>query len=333
MGGPDMASAGASGITPMERYSTIGFTGVLAKIPSHLRLLRTMERAMDAGTVDLAFLTDYPGFNLRVARSAARRGVPVLYYSAPQLWAWREQRIGLLRDAVTHLAVILPFEEAFFTARGVPTTYVGHPLLDEPRPTKDEARRALGLSGERPVLGLFPGSRRVEVRRMWPALRDAARIVRRAVPEVEVVVAGMDGLEYPQSGDFRVSRNLGAAVMAASDAAICKSGTNTLEAALAGTPLVIGYSTDALSFFLARRMVRCPHIGLVNLVAERAIAPEYIQSAMTATSLAEAVLPLLDADGGPAVRQRAALADVVARLGKPGAARRVADLAAELAAC
>ncbi len=332
MGGPDMSAAGAAGITRMERFSTIGFTGVVAKIPAHLRLLRTMERSMDAGAVDLALLTDYPGFNLRVARAAARRRVPVLYYIAPQLWAWREQRVSLLREAVTHLAVILPFEEAFFAARGVPTTYVGHPLLDAPRPSKEEARRALGLPAGRPVLALFPGSRRVEVQRMWPALRDAARLVRRAVPEVEVLVAGMDGMAYPQSEEFRVCRNTGA-VMAAADAAVCKSGTSTLQAALTGTPLVICYRTDALSFVLARRMVRCPHIGLVNLVAERAIVPEYIQSAMTAPSLAEAVLPLLESGGQAAVQQRVGLAEVSARLGEPGAAWRVASLAAELAAC
>ncbi len=288
---------------------------------------------MDAGAVDLALLTDYPGFNLRVARAAARRRVPVLYYIAPQLWAWREQRMALLREAVTHLAVILPFEEAFFTARGVPTTYVGHPLLDAPRPGRHEARRAFGIPSGRPVLGLFPGSRRVEVRRMWPVLRDAAILVRRAVPEADILVAGMDGLEYPQSEEFRICRNDAAAVMAASDAAVCKSGTSTLEAALAGTPLVICYRTDGLSFFLARRMVRCPHIGLVNLVAERAIVPEYIQSAMTATSLAEAVLPLLDGGGRAATTQRSDLAEVSARLGAPGAARRVAGLAAEVAAC
>ncbi|MCZ6917178.1 MAG: lipid-A-disaccharide synthase [Gemmatimonadetes bacterium] len=333
MGGAEMAAAGVTRATRMEDLSTIGFTSVLAKVPSHVRLLRAMQRSMDDGAVDLAFLTDYPGFNLRVARMAARRRVPVLYYIAPQLWAWREARISLLREAVTRLAVILPFEEAFFTARGVPTTYVGHPLLDGVTPSKDEARRVLGIPDGRPVLGLFPGSRRIEVRRMWPALREAALLVRRAVPEVEVLVAGMSGLAYPQAQEFRICRGDSAAVMAASDAALCKSGTITLAAALAGTPLLICYRTDALSFFLARRMVRCAHIGLVNLVAERAMVPEYIQSAMTGTALAEGVLPLLDAGGRAAREQRSGLADVSARLGEPGAARRVADLAAELVTC
>jgi lipid-A-disaccharide synthase len=332
LGGPMMAAAGANLTARMEGLTTIGFTQVVRTLPAHARLLRAFRRAFDVGT-DLALLTDYPGFHLRVAREAARRDVPVLYYIAPQLWAWGEHRMSALRDTVTHLAVILPFEEPFFAARGVPTTFVGHPLLDRDRPSANQARSEMGLAPSVPVLGLFPGSRKAEVRRLWPTLRNAAELVRTSVPDVEVVVAALSGFDYPGSEGFRLRMSDAPAVMAVSDTAICKSGTSTLEAALADTPTVICYRTDPVSYAIARRVVRCKHIGLVNLVAGRTVAPEYVQGAATAEALARHALSLLDTHGAAGARQREGFAEVRDRLGTPGASRRVAHLARELTRC
>ena len=179
-------------------------------------------------------------------------------------------------------------------------------------------------------MGLFPGSRATEVNRLWPVLRDAAAIVVEAIPELRVAVATLPGLSYPGADRIGAVKAPSATVMVASDAAIVKSGTATLEAALADTPSVITYRTDALSYGLARRLVRCEHVGLVNLVAGRRVVPEVLQRAATPSALAALVLPLLDPHGDDARRQRQAFAEVRPRLGIPGAANRVAELTMEL---
>jgi lipid-A-disaccharide synthase len=257
--------------------------------------------------------------------------VPVLYYIAPQMWAWAPGRVRRLA-AVRRLAVILPFEEAFFRARGVAATFVGHPLLDRPpAPSLAEARGALGLEPDVPVLGVFPGSRRQEVLRMWEPFRDAALLVRERRP-VQIVVAGRPWCEYPDPGTVRVYTGDPQLVFAASDAALCKAGTTTLEAALADVPMVIAYRLHPASYAIGRRVLAVRQVGLVNLIAERVVAPEFLQDTGTPVTLANAVAPLLDRDGAAAQHQREGLAMVRARLGGPGAADRVAAIAAELVA-
>ena len=228
--------------------------------------------------------------------------------------------------------MILPFEEKFFRDRGVAATFVGHPLRDRPpSPSRAEARRTLGLDPGRPVLGLFPGSRPQEVKRLWPAFSRAALRILAARPEVQVVVAGTGRAQYPGAGAIRIHRGDPLAVFAAADAGLCKSGTTTLEAALADVPMAIAYRLNPVSFAIAIRVLQVPHVGLVNLIAEREVAPEFLQGAATPAALADAVLPLLDPASAAARRQREGLALVRERLGPPGAAERVAALAAELA--
>ena len=330
-GGPRMAGAGAVLLDRMEQFSVVGFVEALAKLPAHYRLLARTRAAFRAGRYDLVVLIDYPGYHLRAAAAAAEAGLPVLYYIAPQLWAWGRGRVTRLARTVRRLAVILPFEEQFFRERGVPATFVGHPLKDRPpAPPRPAAKRALGLDPARPVLGLFPGSREQEVRRMWPAWRIAAARVRAARPEVQVVVAGTPGAAYPDAGEFLIASGDPAVVFAAADAGICKSGTTTLEAALADVPMVIAYRLHPVSGFIAMQLIQVRWVGLVNLVAQEAVCPELLQGAANPRALAEAVLPLLDGDGDAARRQREGLARVRERLGPPGAASRVAEIAAEL---
>ena len=329
-GGPSLEAAGATVRDRMERMSVVGFVEALWKLPAHFRLLARVREAFRTKRYDLAILVDYPGYHLRAAAAAHAAGVPVLYYIAPQLWAWAPGRVRRLA-AVSRLAVILPFEEAFFRDHGVPATFVGHPLRDRPPPpARAEARRALGLDPERPVLGLFPGSRAQEVRRLWPAFRGAAERVLAERPVVQVVVAGTSRARYPHPGAIRIHWGDPRPVFAAADAGLCKSGTTTLEAALADVPMAIAYRLNPVSFAIAIRVLRVPHVGLVNLIAGQEVAPEFLQGAVTPQALAEAVLPLLDPAGAAARRQRQGLALVRDRLGPPGAADRVAALAAEL---
>jgi lipid-A-disaccharide synthase len=330
-GGPHLEAAGARLLDRMERFSVVGFVEALWKLPAHLRLLGRVRAAFRAKRYDVAILVDYPGYHLRAAAAAHAAGIPVLYYIAPQMWAWAPGRVRKLA-AVRRLAVILPFEEQFFGAHGVPATFVGHPLKDRaPPPARAVARRALGLDPTRSVLGLFPGSRPQEVKRLWPDFRDAAARVLAARPDLQVVAAATPRAHYPSPGAIRMHMGDPLAVFAAADAGLCKSGTTTLEAALADVPMVIAYRLNPLSFAIAIRMLQVPHVGLVNLIAEREVSPELLQDAVTPRALADAVLPLLDPTTDAARRQREGLALVRGRLGPPGAADRVAALALELA--
>jgi lipid-A-disaccharide synthase len=333
VGGPKLDAAGAVLMARIEDLTVIGFAEVLAKLPAHWRLLRAIERRLARGDVKLVILTDYPGFHLRVAAMAHRMGVPVMYFIAPQLWAWHESRVKNMARDVARLAVILPFEERFFNERGVKTTFVGHPLLDRPKVgEKPEVKARLGLDPKRPVLGLFPGSRAQEAARLWPVFRDAARIVMKSRPDVQCLVAAAGKAEYPDAGAIGLVADRPAECFAASDAALSKSGTTTLEAALAGAPQVIAYRMNPISYFLARRLVRVPFIGMVNLVAGRLVAPEFVQADATPERLAQAVLPLL-VDGSAERRaQLEGLAEVRRLLGGPGAAARAAAIARELLA-
>ena len=330
LGGPLMEGAGVRVLDRMEAFSVVGFVEAIAKIPAHYRLLARVKKAFNEHRYDLVILVDYPGYHLRAAAAAAAAGIPVLYYIAPQMWAWGQNRVRKLAP-VNQLAVILPFEEAFFRARGVAATFVGHPLKDRPAPpARLEARRALGLDPNRTTLGLFPGSRAQEVRRHWAMFREAAAKVLAVRPDVQIVLAGTREAEYPEPGVIKVHYGDPLLVFAAADAGLCKSGTTTLEAAIADLPMVITYRVHPISSFIALRVLRVPWVGLVNLVAGYEVAPEFLQHRATPDALAGGVLPLLDADNPATRRQREGLRVVRERLGAPGAADRVAELAAGL---
>ena len=330
LGGPLLERAGARVLDRMEAFSVVGFVEAITKIPAHYRLLGRVKKAFQAKRYDLVILVDYPGYHLRAAAAAAAAGIPVLYYIAPQMWAWGPRRVRKLAS-VNQLAVILPFEEAFFRERGVAATFVGHPLKDrgEP-PSRVNARWLLGLDANRPVLGLFPGSREQEVKRHWAIFREAAARVAAARPDVQIIVAGTPGAEYPDPGEIKVLLGEPLLVFAAADAGICKSGTTTLEAAITDLPMVITYRVHPISSFIAFRLVQVPWVGLVNLVAGYEVAPEFLQRRATPDALADGVLPLLDPANPITQRQRQGLRLVRERLGAPGAADRVAELAAGL---
>jgi lipid-A-disaccharide synthase len=330
-GGPKMAAAGATVSARMEELSAFGLVEILAKVPVHLRLLRRLKREFSSGAYDLVILIDYPGFHLRVAEAARRAGIPVLYYIAPQLWAWAPGRARRFAGAVDRMAVILPFEPAFFGRVGIRADYVGHPLVDRaPWPSRTAARSALGLSAGDKLLGIFPGSRQQEIQRIWPLFRSVALRMLEEGRCRRAVVAGTTDGQYPDPGPITIHRDDPIVVFAASDAALAKSGTTTLECALAGAPMVVAYLTNPLTYQVGSRLMTVDSISLVNLVAGRKVVPEFWRRPVRAEEVAEALRPLLDPASAEYQAQRAGLAQVVERLGAPGAAGRVAAIAGEL---
>jgi len=331
VGGPQMAAAGARVRFPMERLSAFGAFEILETIPAHLSLYRALRRDFAAHRYDLVIPVDYPGFHLRVAQAAHAAGIRVLYYIAPQLWAWYPARARRFREAVDRFAVILPFEPDFFGRLGIRADFVGHPLVDRgPWLPRGEARARLGIPKGARVLGIFPGSRKGEVRRHWPLFRSIAFRLLTEGRWDWAIVAGTPVGAYPDAGPIQVLRQDPQLIMAAADAALVKSGTTTLEAALADTPMAVAYMTHRWTYEIARLVVSVPWISLVNLVAEREVVPEFIRRPLRRDDLCDTVRALLDPGNPRTVEQRAGLAEVRRRLGPPGAAERVAAIAAEL---
>jgi lipid-A-disaccharide synthase len=334
VGGDQMRAAGVELIEHSEKLAVMGFVEVLEYLPKLLGLLGRLKRRVRGGNVAAVVLVDYPDFNMLLASAASAAGVPVLYYITPQVWAWRAGRMDTLAKTVTKAAVILPFEEALLRGRGVDATFVGHPLMDRVAglPDRATARRTLGLSPDARVLALFPGSRAQEIERHLDAFVATARELQRRTPGLEVIVSVAPHVTIdPVRCPFRTVASASFAVLRAADAALCKSGTTTLEATVAGCPFVIAYRTSGFSYAVGKLLVKIPNIGLVNVVAGRRVVPEFVQDELRPIVLANAIEPLLN-PSSPERRTMVAELDAVrTSLGQPGAAGRVAELVLELA--
>jgi lipid-A-disaccharide synthase len=333
VGGRRLAEEGVELIHRDEQLGVMGFLEVLKHVPRHFLLLRTIRKMFERGEVAVLILIDYPGFNMKVAAAAKRAGVPVLYYVTPQVWAWGAGRIPKLARLVTKAAVILPFEEPLLRGFGVDATFVGHPLLDRAvnMPTKVEAREALTLALNTPVLALFPGSRQQEIDRHIDDFVATGKELQRRIPGLQVLVSvaptvALDSGRCP----FRLVHSASLSVLRAADVALCKSGTTTLEAAIADCPLIVAYRTGRINYAVARRLVKVPNIGLVNVVAGREIAREFIQDEIDPRMMADALSGLLN-DVPRRQEVLTGLAEVRSKLGSPGAAERVARMASGLA--
>ncbi|HXZ84086.1 MAG TPA: lipid-A-disaccharide synthase, partial [Myxococcota bacterium] len=334
LGGGALAAAGFRPVVAQSEVAIAGLVEVLGRAPGVLGAYARLRRALVAEKPDLAVFVDSPDLNLPLASVAKRHGVPVLYYVAPQVWAWRAGRVRKLRRRTDRVAVIFPFEEPFLRAAGVRATFVGHPLVDRLGPLADTRDRAplareLGLDPARPVLGLLPGSRHNEVERNWPLLRETAELLRASLPQLQVqlVVAPTLHLETFEAPEWlRVVRGRSHEAMAVSTCLVSAAGTATIEAAILGVPLVVAHRTSPLTFELARRLATVSSSCMVNLVAGEGVVPERIQGQARPAALASLVSHLLRDAGARAEMQRG-LARAVVRLGPPGAAARVAELA------
>lgn len=336
--GPALRAAGVEPLMAMEELAVLGFAEIPARLPALFKTRARLLRALEEFAPHAVVLVDYPGFNLRIGPQLKRRGARILYYIAPQVWAWHPERAAAMARWVDHLAVVFPFEEPLFRAAGVAATFVGHPLMDELSPEVDEAtfRAEIGATGGQRLLGLLPGSRPQELDRHLDVLLGAARRLSQGRPDLVAVLPLAPGLDPARLAGralagVRVVQGRVRATQAFATACAVASGTATLETALFGTPLAILYRTGRLNYAIARRVVHLPHIGLPNIVAEREVAPELIQDGLTPERLASIIAPWLD-DAQANAAQRRGLAVVRERLGGPGASSRAAALLWSLAA-
>ncbi len=332
LGGDHVHAQGAHLLAHVRELAVVG----LLEVVRHLRRLRgiftRVLEEVDRDRPDVAVLIDYPDFNLRLARELKRRRIPVVYYISPQVWAWRRGRIHAIRESVTRMLVIFPFEERLYREVGVPVTFVGHPLVDLVHPAVDRAGllEGLGLRPDAHVVSLLPGSRPQEVAHNLRPLVAAVALMHRRSSDLRFLLAVAPALERAALrapfGTLPVTAVQGQthAALDAAQVAIVASGTATVEAALLGTPMVVVYRVSPVTYALGRPFVRVPHYAMVNLIAEREVVKELIQSDFTAERVADESLGLL-ADAARLARVREELRVVRQRLGEPGASARAAQ--------
>jgi len=334
VGGPLLRAAGLEALAPAEEISVMGLAEVLPRIPRILGILRTLARAAAERRPRAALLVDLPDFNLRLAAKLKKLGIPVVYYVSPTIWAWRRGRARKIAKVVDRMLCILPFEERFYEGTGVSARFVGHPFAERPAPAAPETYRAgLALPAARTTVALVPGSRSSELRRIFPAMLDAAERIRAVHPDVQFVVPVAPTLTRAEVEPYVAARRTlevrlvdgrTEEVVGASDAALVKSGTSTLETALMLRPMVVVYKMSWLTYAVARLLVRIAHFALVNVLAGRGIVPELLQREASPARMAAEIERLLG-DRAAREAQLAGLREVRASLGEPGAARRVAE--------
>lgn len=329
-----MRAAGVELVPGLHRLDVVGVPGPVA-IWKGLANLWTLRRFFRRESFDGVVFVDNPSMNLRLARIAAKFGHRVIYYIAPQIWAWGRYRVNLIKRVVRRMIVILPFEEPLYREAGVPCNFVGHPLLDHVAQRYDTAqvRRQLGLPVQGLILGVLPGSRHAEIELLLPTMMEAVGRIRGSFPDLHCVIgqaptvaAGwvnevIDQKKLPVT----VVPNRPEEVMAAADLLLVASGTATLQAALVGTPMILAYRVSRLTCLLAKMVITVEHVGLVNLVAGSGIVPELLQSEMTAERLSAEALRLLK-DQTRYDQMREALGGIRAKLGSPGASLRAAEV-------
>ena len=342
IGGDRMQKAGLELLEHSRRMSFMGFAEVVRHLPFIAAVRRRVLREIRARNPKLVILIDYPGFHLSLLRKLSRLpGVEtrkVLYYIAPQVWAWKSGRAKTLAALTHHIAVIFPFEVEVFARYHANAAFVGHPLLDEiaPVPPRGEFLKGLGLEPDDRVVGLFPGSRKQEIRRHLPVLLETVKLLHRFQPELKFILAEAPGVpsrlyDKLMKDSVGIVRAFGVshAILAHANASIVKSGSTTVEAAYFGNPFVVFYKTSPLSYWIGKRVIQVPYIAMANLLAGEKAVPELIQSEATAENLVGAIMPLLTV-AQEIESCRARLKRVRESLGQPGAAARVAEIAQQL---
>ncbi len=342
-----MRAAGCDTVVDAKDLAVVGITEILSHLPKILGLYRHLIREADRRKPDLAIVIDSPAFNWRVARQMKKRGIPTVYYVAPQFWAWRQGRVRLLRDYIDKALVIFPFEEKFYCERGVDATFVGHPLAELPHPTIERADYAAKsrLDAKKNWITLMPGSRVKEVRMNLPTMVEAAsqlgqnyEFLLPIAPTLEPYflhsLVKESSSRLQTAGEPRITLVPEAlSALWHSRAGIVASGTATVEAAMMNTPFVMVYRVSPMTYLLGKPRVKVPRFAMVNLIAEEEVVPELVQHDFTAAKVVARMNEILP-DGPARERMLEGLARVKARLRAPAAGARAgqhpADRAAEI---
>lgn len=335
--GPLLRAEGVETVVDSDELAIMGILEVTHALPKFLKAFRQLKQAAFERQPDAVVLVDWPEFNLRLATALHRRGLQVIYYISPQLWAWRPRRINRVKRDIDLLLSILPFEAEWFRTRGVEhVEFVGHPLAGEVKARfgREDFCRRNELNPAQPIVSFLPGSRRKELQRILPPMLEASAMLAQLRPEIQSVVVVAPSRTIEETKEIINRQNGSRAIklvqgqtreaLAASDAAAIASGTATLEAALLETPMVVVYKESAVNWHTLGRLITVTHYGLVNLVAGKEIARELMQNDLTAESLSQELLQLLDPDKNRTAR--AQLAEVAHKLGAAGGSTRAAEL-------
>ena len=342
VGGDRMRAAGCDTVVDAKDLAVIGITEILSRLPQILGLYRHLIAEADRRKPDLAIVIDSPAFNWRVARQMKQRGIPTVYYVAPQFWAWRQGRVRLLRDYIDKALVIFPFEEQFYRERGVDATFVGHPLAELPHPPIERGDYAAQFHLDRPKhwITLMPGSRVKEVRMNLPTILESAAQLGLAYEFLLPVAPTLDRrfllslISREKTGPDKITLVPDALpALWHSRAGIVASGTATVEAAMMNTPFVMVYRVSPLTYLMGKPRIKVPHFAMVNLIAGEEVVPELVQHDFTATNVIARLHEILP-DGPNRDRMLEGLARVKARLRAPqdssGTVQHPADRAAKI---
>ncbi len=297
-GGAKMKSAGVDILYPLPELALIGFVEVIKKLPTVFKIKNFALKIWEERKPDAVILVDFPGFHLRLARLAKEKGIPVLYYIAPQVWAWREKRVEIMQQTLSKLLVIFPFEESYFQRHGIPAKYVGHPLAERISMAPLDEQTDF-TPPESPTIGLLPGSRKNELQNMLPTMIQAAKLLKTKLPSAHFILFLAESLTETILPKFKipnwieVCQDSNYSRRKSLDFAWTCSGTATVENALLGIPMTIVYRTGRINMSIGRRLVRVPYIGMVNLVAQKGICPEYIQEQCQPEVLAQSAEEIL----------------------------------------
>lgn len=339
IGGKKLREEGVELLADASDMAVVGLTEAVSKLGSLLKIMAMMKKSLDERRPDLVILIDYPDFNLSIAKAASKKGINVLYYISPQVWAWRQGRIEKIKKTVKKMAVILPFEVETYRRKGFAVNYVGHPLLDTVKTSssRQDLRKNFGIAADAITVGILPGSRLAEIKKLLPELLKAAEILKKEIPDMQFVLPLADTLKQEDVIEiisrFNVKIDIISGqtydVISCADLALVASGTATLEVALLKVPMIIVYKVSMLSYVVGRLIVDVKNIGLVNIVAGKTIVPELIQREASGVCIAREALSILSNED----RKREILRELErlrAKLGDPGAANRTAKLAVDM---
>lgn len=334
-----MKGAGVEILVDASEIAVVGLVEIISHFSVIKHAFNLLKNILRSDPPDLVILIDYPGFNIRLAKVAKAAKVKVLYYISPQVWAWRVGRVKKIGKVIDRMAVVFPFEVPYYEREGIPVTFVGHPLVDSVHPsmTRGAAQRKFGLDPDKKTIGLFPGSRRQEIKSLFPVILESASMLRERLHDVQFILplasslsrSDIDPILDKWGIEVTVIEEMGYDVMQVCDAIICVSGTVTLEIAMIGIPMVIIYKVSPLTYAIARRLVKVDHIGICNIVAGERIVKELIQDEATPERIVDEITRILTDDAyAGAIRTK--YNEVREKMGSAGCSEKVAGIALDM---